>query len=100
MLLQIIYQCNIIRRQKNGMSDAVGYDWVDYVKSNAIPVIDNRSTYTKNTPISDEELYYRELFESMYGRIQLQSIRDVWRPRWTTELDPSARNLSVFSNST
>lgn len=91
---------NIIRRQKNGMSDAVGYDWVDYVKSNAIPVIDNRSTYTKNTPISDEELYYRELFESMYGRIQLQSIRDVWRPRWTTELDPSARNLSVFSNST
>tara|TARA_Y100000389_G_scaffold164614_1_gene168429 strand:+ start:29537 stop:30907 length:1371 start_codon:yes stop_codon:yes gene_type:complete len=89
----------IIHRQKNGMSDAVGYDWVDYIKSHANPVIHNKLTYIKNTPISDEELYYREIFESMYGRIQLESISDVWRPQWTTELDPSARKLSTFLDS-
>jgi asparagine synthase (glutamine-hydrolysing) len=89
---------DIVHRQKNGMSDAVGYGWVDYVRDNATP-IHPETDYLTNTPTSKEERYYREIYESMYGDLNLTPINNVWRPRWTSETDPSARKLvSLFKS--
>lgn len=88
---------DIVYRQKNGMSDAVGYGWVDYTRANSIPCQPNID-YQINAPSSNEERYYREIYESMYGDLNLFPINNMWRPKWTNELDPSARKL-VHANS-
>lgn len=87
---------NVLYRQKNGMSDAVGYNWVDYVRDHC-PKKKARH-FDVNQPMSSEELYYRELFEYMYGPVNLTSIKHVWRPRWSNESDPSARKLAQFKS--
>ena len=60
-------------------------------------IVDKPTAFEHNTPITSEENYYRHIFESHYpgrGRI----IDEMWRPKWTTETDPSARKLNVFSS--
>lgn len=91
---------NIVVRQKNGMSDAVGYDWVDHVRTWCDRQPDSFLVKPDclNAPITREESYYRTLYESAYGHLSLRSIEHVWRPRWTDETDPSARKLSHFKS--
>jgi asparagine synthase (glutamine-hydrolysing) len=88
----------VINRQKNGMSDAVGYGWVDFVRERCLHFKFSNASYAVNEPTSAEERYYRELFESMYGHLNLVPIEHVWRPRWTNETDPSARKLVPFKS--
>ena len=85
---------NILYRQKNGMSDAVGYTWVDYLRL-CKPLSPN-TEYAINPPTSDEERYYREKFEADYGHMHPVTHTGVWRPKWTNVLDPSATLLSNF----
>ena len=91
---------HIVYRQKNGMSDAVGYEWVDHVRTWCDRHSDSFSVNPDclNAPITREESYYRTLYESAYGHLNLRSIEHVWRPRWTDETDPSARKLSHFKS--
>jgi asparagine synthase (glutamine-hydrolysing) len=95
----------ILWRQKNGMSDAVGYSWVDAVKKAAEGIITDEKfsnvkyvSGTHNSPLTKEEAMYRNYFwkEFGYGRDHL--ISEIWRPRWTTETDPSAAKLSVHQD--
>lgn len=90
----------IYKRQKNGMSDAVGYTWVDAVKNYANAVVTNEEfesmaeRYTHNTPLTKEEYLYRKVYHDIFGKVDACS--SVWRPRWTNCADPSARCLKQF----
>jgi len=91
---------DILWRQKDGMSDAVGTNWVDEVKKYAENEIDDklvRETRMKsrghNTPLTKEEVLYRTIFWRMYGKDNDHLISEIWRPKWTTVKDPSARLL-------
>lgn len=86
---------SIVTRQKNGMSDAVGYLWVDFLRQAAAPT-DHEKVYEESPPLTPEERWYREIFHEYYDDWDC-SHQSIWRPRWTEETDPSARKLSVFS---
>ena len=90
----------ILWRQKDGMSDAVGTNWVDEVKKYAEANVDDtcfKETKMKsrghNTPLSKEEALYRNMFWNMYGQDNDHLISEIWRPKWTKITDPSARLL-------
>jgi asparagine synthase (glutamine-hydrolysing) len=90
----------ILWRQKDGMSDAVGTNWVDEVKMYAEKDVDDavfRETRVKsrghNTPLTKEEALYRNIFWKMYGKENDHLISEIWRPKWTSITDPSARLL-------
>lgn len=88
----------IIIRQKNGMSDAVGYAWVDFVRNNAREMLESNKTedikIEVNTPLSEEEHLYRLLFSNHFKDFVVTSHDSIWRPKWTTIMDPSARQLN------
>lgn len=91
---------DILWRQKDGMSDAVGTNWVDEIKKYAEKEIDD-GTFNEirmkargyNTPLTKEEALYRQLFWRMYGNDNDHLISEIWRPKWTKITDPSARLL-------
>ena len=90
----------ILYRQKNGMSDAVGYSWVDHVKQIAETLVTDeefRGTKVTSGPVpqTKEEALYRRIFWKYFGH-QDHLISEIWRPKWTDVMDPSARQLGVF----
>lgn len=90
----------ILWRQKDGMSDAVGTSWVDGIKMYAETIVSdsefmeirNKSVY-HNTPLTKEEALYRKIFWTYYGTDHDHLISEIWRPKWTSITDPSARLL-------
>lgn len=68
---------HIAWRQKNGMSDAVGYTWVDALRKTG-----------EN---------YQKTFRALFGR-HASTVPYKWMPRWSTATDPSARTLSHFND--
>ena len=92
---------DILYRQKNGMSDAVGYNWVQSVKKYAKGVISEREVevgkevYCNNSPLTEEELLYRRMYMECFGKID--NLTRIWRPKWSGgQIDPSAALLDVF----
>jgi len=94
----------VLWRQKDGMSDAVGEGWVGairkYTESNDENVMNmltrhpqTRDMCKHNIPLTNEEAYYREVFWMYYGIKNDHLISEIWRPKWTTVTDPSARLL-------
>ena len=94
----------VLWRQKDGMSDAVGEGWVGairkYTESNDENVVNmltrhpqTRDMCKHNIPLTNEEAYYREVFWMYYGIKNDHLISEIWRPKWTTVTDPSARLL-------
>jgi len=90
----------ILWRQKDGMSDAVGTGWVDFLRDRGERMIsDNAFLVNKaicaqhNEPLTKEEVWYREIFWKFYGCRHDHLISEIWRPRWTDVTDPSARLL-------
>jgi len=65
-------------RQKNGMSDAVGYEWVDALHKYG-------------------EDKYKIIFAAHFGK-NTHVIPYMWMPKWTTASDPSARTLKYFNH--
>ena len=95
----------ILWRQKNGMSDAVGYSWVEAVKKFANETVSDgtfeimkTSTMNHNTPLTKEEAMYRSIFLKTFGGRCDHLISEIWRPKWTTETDPSAAKLSIHQD--
>jgi asparagine synthase (glutamine-hydrolysing) len=94
----------ILWRQKNGMSDAVGYAWVTAVKAYAESTISDDEFYDikikagdHNVPLTKEEALYRKIFWKLFSQDKDHLISEIWRPKWTTQTDPSATQLPVFS---
>ena len=90
----------ILWRKKDGMSDAVGTNWVDEVRRYAEKDVDDnlfREIKSKcrhhNVPLTKEEAMYRNIFWKMYGKDNDHLISEIWRPKWTNVKDPSARLL-------
>ncbi len=90
----------ILWRQKDGMSDAVGTNWVDDIKKYANENVSDTTfeetrtgAHGHNTSMTKEEVLYRTMFWKLYGRDNDHVITEIWRPRWTSVTDPSARLL-------
>lgn len=90
----------VLLRRKDGMSDAVGTDWVAQIKEYAEKDVSDgqfKEIRAKcrhhNVPLTKEEALYRSIFWKMYGKDNDHLISEIWRPKWTTVKDPSARLL-------
>jgi asparagine synthase (glutamine-hydrolysing) len=90
----------ILWRQKDGMSDAVGTGWVGFLRNKAEEIISDNALLVSqaicsehNKPLTKEEVWYREIFWKFFGCRHDHLISEIWRPRWTTITDPSARLL-------
>ena len=66
----------VLWRQKDGMSDAVGYSWVDHLKETGE--------------------HYDKIFDRIYPGMH-NLISEKWMPKWVEADDPSARALKVKS---
>ena len=95
----------ILWRQKNGMSDAVGYAWVKAVKAFAEESISDaqfeyigKQAGSHNPPLTKEEALYRKIFWKRFGKECDHLISEIWRPKWTNETDPSATQLKIHTN--
>lgn len=92
----------VLWRQKDGMSDAVGYTWVDGLRKAANEKYTDaefetwRLAHKKNSPKSKEELWYRTIYTELFGKID--NVANIWRPKWTDHTDPSAAMLKVHAN--
>lgn len=89
---------DILRRKKDAFSDAVGYSWVDHIQKYAEEKIEDidfkeiqKLAGEHNTPTTKEEALYRKIFWNQYGIQNDHLISEIWRPKWTTITDPSAR---------
>jgi asparagine synthase (glutamine-hydrolysing) len=85
---------DILWRQKNGMSDAVGYSWVDGIKRYAEYNFFWDKCFVKTPGTAEEHLYksyYNEHFPD-------ELVRYKWMPKWTNATDPSARYLDNFED--
>ena len=65
-----------------------GDDWMDRVDRN----------YTHLKPKTPEQVYYRFMFESNFGKMHSTvTVPYFWMPRWSAGVtDPSARMLDVY----
>lgn len=89
---------DILWRQKNAFSDAVGYSWVDHIKRWAGTIVQDDKFEDEiiksnnfNVPLTKEEAMYRSVFAELYTDPHI--ISEIWRPRWTEQTDPSATLL-------
>ena len=92
---------SVLMRKKEAFSDGCSsmekpwfkiiQDYVDTLISDDEFVVQSRS-FSPNKPRSKEELWYREIFERHFPQ-RSNVIPYIWRPRWSSELDPSARLL-------
>lgn len=95
----------ILWRQKDGMSDAVGKSWVERLKQFCEENISDmhfkmiQNTAEKhNTPQTKEEALYRMFFWDIYGRQNDHLISEIWRPKWINISDPSANYIKSRLN--
>lgn len=71
---------SIAWRQKNGMSDAVGYAWADALRKYG-------------------ESNYKKIFREIFGRKNDHVVPYMWMPKWSPGAkDPSARLLPHFTD--
>mgnify|MGYP001199320460 CR=1 FL=1 len=56
--------------------------------------------YDHCQPQLKESLYYRRVFESLFEPSAYQLIPHFWLPRWSNVIDPSARELAEYEEST
>ena len=89
---------DILWRQKNAFSDAVGYSWVEQLKRWASTIISEsmfedevQKSNNFNVPLTKEEAMYRSVFSETYSDPHV--ISRIWRPMWTNQTDPSATLL-------
>jgi asparagine synthase (glutamine-hydrolysing) len=93
----------VIWRRKEAFSDGVSkttrslYEIIqEYVKNN---IVNSDIEYAHNTPKTDEQKYYRSLFEKYYSGLN-NIVPYFWMPRYTNATDASARTLDFYNNPT
>ena len=84
----------ILWRTKEAFSDGVSVDSIvdiirDHVKEMELPIMN-----VFPLPRTQEELYYRNIFEKEYTNTKI--IPHFWRPNFTDTEDPSARALDIY----
>ena len=105
LLLRYSFHChdsellpkNILWRSKEAFSDGVSGEsgsWYTIIKEHMNDYIKNKD-YTFNPPTTNEQSYYRDIFEKEY-KGQGESIPYFWMPKFVDAVDPSARTLSIY----
>jgi len=100
----------ILWRRKEAFSDGVSSrenSWFEILKKVAKEKVAKRGVhytlaleYEHNPPLTDESLWYRDIFEKCFGS-QAHIIPHMWMPKWSPETtDPSARTLSHYTAAT
>lgn len=92
----------VLWRKKDAFSDAVGYNWVEFIKKKVETLVSDdelnffRNKTYSNKQLTKEDYYYRTLFDQYYPD-QTNIIPRYWMPKWTSETnsDPSATALSI-----
>lgn len=90
----------VLWRRKEAFSDGVSSthdSWYskiqEHVKTLSLPSL----TTTHNPPTSLESLWYRTIFNDLYGDKKATVIPHMWLPKWSGETtDPSARTLAIY----
>ena len=91
----------ILWRQKDGMSDAVGKAWVEGLKH----FLNTQTSQFKhdtvvmrchghNPCLTREESTYRSIFWDKFGIKNDDLLCEIWRPKWTDQTDPSGAILA------
>lgn len=73
----------ILWRQKDAFSDAVGYNWVTAIKGKC-----------EKEGLTEDE-YYKKICKKWYKKVDIPY---KWMPRWIKTTDPSARTLTIHKN--
>jgi len=89
----------VLWRKKEAFSDGVSGPkklWYQDIQERLPEAIKEVDAYGHLEPKTDEDKYYRQLFESLYPK-RATAIPYKWMPRWIEgATDPSARTLKVY----
>lgn len=94
----------VLWRQKEAFSDGVSSkskSWFLELKQNLEEQISEEPLTRKwkhISPPTKEALYYRYVFDSLFGERSATVIPKYWLPAWIDTTEPSARTLSVYNN--
>jgi asparagine synthase (glutamine-hydrolysing) len=95
----------VLWRQKEAFSDGVSSKskpWYLDVKTHIEEKISDdglEKSWKHLPPPTREALYYRYIFESLFGERSAFVIPRYWLPSWIETNEPSARTLTVYNNS-
>lgn len=97
---------DVLWRKKEAFSDGVSSEkknWILKLQKLAKQIItqeDMDSNILHCKPRTEEECYYRKVFDAFYKNGE-NWIKDFWMPKWSPEtIDPSARTLTLYSDVT
>lgn len=94
----------VLWRQKEAFSDGVSSkskSWFLELKHNLEEQISEEPMTRKwkhISPPTKEAIYYRYVFESLFGERSATVIPKYWLPAWIDTVEPSARTLSVYDS--
>jgi len=90
----------VLWRRKEAFSDGVSAthdSWYTKVQHAASSLALAPIVTMHNPPTSVESLWYRTIFNELYGESRATVIPHMWLPRWSGETtDPSARTLTLY----
>jgi asparagine synthase (glutamine-hydrolysing) len=94
----------ILWRRKEAFSDGVSdttrslYQILKEYSTKQLSVISNvNHQYNENTPITDEQKYYRMIFDIYYPECS-KIVPYFWMPKYVDANDASARTLSIYTD--
>jgi asparagine synthase (glutamine-hydrolysing) len=85
----------IVLRTKEAFSDGVSSlerSWFKIIEERCAEMTVSKKDYVFNNPQTDEQRYYRSLFEEYYPNCG-EIVPYFWMPRWVDTTDPSARTI-------
>jgi asparagine synthase (glutamine-hydrolysing) len=94
----------VLWRQKEAFSDGVSSrskPWYVEVKKHIEEKVNEtglEKSWNHLPPPTKEALYYRYIFESLFGERATFVIPRYWLPSWVNTLEPSARTLNVYED--
>ena len=93
---------NVLWRQKDAFSDAVGYNWKNMLrdlsesKVNDIQFSKRNELFPIDTPQTKEDFYYRTIYNSIFKCNKGLGSMGKWLPKWSGDIvDPSATYLDT-----
>ncbi|EPE36845.1 Adenine nucleotide alpha hydrolases-like protein [Glarea lozoyensis ATCC 20868] len=95
---------HILWRQKEALSDGIGYSWRDALIEQAeLHVSDEmmknpKPEWKDDIPKTKEAYWYRMIFEEHFPGPAAASTVKRWVPAWTDAVDPSGRAIGIHNN--
>ncbi len=93
----------VLHRKKEAFSDGVSglqRSWYEIIQSKVEDITNETddNKWNHNIPITNEQKYYRQLFDSMYPNAE-NIIPYFWMPKYVNATDASARTLKEYNSS-